>query len=179
MNSGNSADNWKLLTRRILPVPPFFWVLKKVHWSDTDAAGIVWFPNFFGWFEDAEEEIYVAALGRTRQALLDEHAFAMPRVDATAKYRSPVRAGELIRIGIASTLENPRRLRHDFEMRAEPAASCSPKASCASPAWTRPPSARATCRPRLCSLSRRCRSPPNGSGPGRPTFPGCRKLVTL
>jgi acyl-CoA thioester hydrolase len=102
-------------------VPPFFWVLKKVHWSDTDAAGIVWFPNFFGWFEDAEEEIYVAALGRTRQALLDEHAFAMPRVDATAKYRSPVRAGELIRIGIASTLENPRRLRHDFQMRTEPA----------------------------------------------------------
>jgi acyl-CoA thioester hydrolase len=99
----------------------FFWVLKKVHWSDTDAAGIVWFPNFFGWFEDAEEEIYVAAIGRTRQSLLDELAFAMPRVDATAKYRAPVRAGELIRIGIACTLENPRRLRHDFEMRTEPA----------------------------------------------------------
>jgi acyl-CoA thioester hydrolase len=100
-------------------VAQFFWVLKKVHWSDTDAAGIVWFPNFFGWFEDAEEEIYVAALGRTRQSLLDELAFAMPRVDAAAKYRAPVRAGELIRIGIATTLENPRRLRHDFEMRAE------------------------------------------------------------
>jgi acyl-CoA thioester hydrolase len=97
-----------------------FWVQKKVHWSDTDAAGIVWFPNFFGWFEDAEEEIYVAAIGRTRQSLLDELAFAMPRVDATAKYRAPVRAGDLIRIGIASTLENPRRLRHDFEMRTEP-----------------------------------------------------------
>jgi acyl-CoA thioesterase FadM len=41
----------------------------------------------------------------------------MPRVEASAKYRSPVKAGQLIRIGIASTLENPRRLRHDFEMR--------------------------------------------------------------
>ena len=97
----------------------FFWVHKKVHWSDTDAAGIVWFPNFFGWFEDAEEEIYAAALGRPRQSLLDELAFAMPRVEASAKYRAPVRAGQLIRIGIASTLENPRRLRHDFEMRDE------------------------------------------------------------
>jgi acyl-CoA thioesterase FadM len=95
----------------------FFWVEKKVHWSDTDAAGIVWFPNFFGWFEDAEEEIFTAALGRTRQSLLDELQFGMPRVEATAKYRSPVRAGETIRVGIASTLENPRRLRHDFEMR--------------------------------------------------------------
>jgi acyl-CoA thioester hydrolase len=99
---------------------PFFWVHKKVHWSDTDAAGIVWFPNFFGWFEDAEEEIYAATLGRTRQSLLDELAFAMPRVGASARYRAPVRAGDLIRIGIASTLENPRRLRHDFEMRADP-----------------------------------------------------------
>jgi acyl-CoA thioesterase FadM len=104
----------------MIPPMQFFWVHKKVHWSDTDAAGIVWFPNFFGWFEDAEEEIYVAAIGRTRQSLLDELAFAMPRVDASAKYLAPVRAGDLIRIGIASTLENPRRLRHDFEMRADP-----------------------------------------------------------
>jgi YbgC/YbaW family acyl-CoA thioester hydrolase len=95
----------------------FFWFQKKVHWSDTDAAGIVWFPNFFGWFEDAEEELFTATLGRTRQSLLDEIDFGMPRVEASAKYRSPVRAGQTIRIGIASTLENPRRLRHDFEMR--------------------------------------------------------------
>ena len=95
----------------------FFWVQKKVHWSDTDAAGIVWFPNFFGWFEDAEEELYFATLGRTRQSLLDSVRFGMPRVEATAKYKSPVRPGETIRIGIRSTLENPRRLRHDFEMR--------------------------------------------------------------
>ena len=95
----------------------FFWVQKKVHWSDTDAAGIVWFPNFFGWFEDAEEELYTATLGRTRQSLLDDLGFGMPRVEASAKYKSPVRPGERIRIGIRSTLENPRRLRHDFEMR--------------------------------------------------------------
>jgi acyl-CoA thioesterase FadM len=34
-----------------------------------------------------------------------------------AKYHAPVRPGQTIRVGIASTLENPRRLRHDFEMR--------------------------------------------------------------
>ena len=48
------------------------WLHKKVHWSDTDAAGIVWFPNYFGWFEDAEEELYAVVVGRHRQALLDE-----------------------------------------------------------------------------------------------------------
>ena len=97
----------------------FFWVLKKVHWSDTDAAGIVWFPNFFGWFEDAEEEIFAATLGRSRQSLLDALNFGMPRVEASAQYRAPTRPGQVIRVGIASTVENPRRLRHDFQMRNE------------------------------------------------------------
>jgi YbgC/YbaW family acyl-CoA thioester hydrolase len=94
-----------------------FWVEKKVHWSDTDAAGIAWFAHYFRWFEDAEEELYTAVLGRTRQSLLDDLKFGMPRVEATTKYVAPVRAGQTIRIGIASTLENPRRLRHHFEMR--------------------------------------------------------------
>lgn len=97
----------------------FFWVLKKVHWSDSDAAGVVWFPNFFGWFEDAEEELFTATLGRTRQALLDELQFGMPRVEAHAKYHAPVRPGQTVRIGIRSTLEHARRLRHEFEMRDE------------------------------------------------------------
>ena len=95
----------------------FLWVRKKVHWSDTDAAGIVWFPNYFGWFEDAEEELFAVVLGRSRQSLLDDLALAMPRVEASAKYRAPVRAGQLIRIGLRSRLENPRRMRHEFEMR--------------------------------------------------------------
>ena len=96
---------------------PFLWFLKKVHWSDTDAAGIVWFPNFLGWYEDAEEELFAVILGRTRQAILDELAYAMPRVESSAKYRAPVRAGQLVRIGLRSVVENPRRLRHEFEIR--------------------------------------------------------------
>ena len=65
------------------------WIRKKIHWSDTDAAGIAWFPNFFGWFEDAEEELYTAVLGRSRQSLLDADRFGMPRVAAHAEYRAP------------------------------------------------------------------------------------------
>ena len=98
---------------------PFFSVHKKVHWSDGDAAGIAWFPNYFGWFEDAEEELFVAALGRTRQSLLDQGRFGMPRVEAHIRYEAPVRIGTLLRIGIDARLENPRRLRYGFEMTRE------------------------------------------------------------
>ncbi|MGE3277477.1 MAG: acyl-CoA thioesterase [Vicinamibacterales bacterium] len=95
----------------------YFQVRKKVHWSDTDAAGVVWFPNFLGWFEDAEEELYASILGRSRQSVLDAHGFGMPRVEVSVKYRSPARAGQVVRVGLRSTLEHARRLRHDFEVR--------------------------------------------------------------
>lgn len=94
----------------------YFSVLKKVHWSDGDAAGIAWFPNYFGWFEDVEEELFVAALGRSRQSLLEEGRLGMPRVEAHIRYEAPVPIGTLLRIGVDPTMENPRRIRHAFEM---------------------------------------------------------------
>ena len=94
----------------------FFQIRKKVHWSDTDAAGVAWFPNFLGWFEDAEEEMF-ASLGQARQALMDRHRFGMPRVEVGARFRAPARAGQLVRVGIETTVEKPRRLRHQVEIR--------------------------------------------------------------
>lgn len=96
----------------------YFQIRKKVHWSDTDAAGVAWFPNFLGWFEDAEEEMF-ASLGQARQALLERHRFGMPRVEVSARFRAPARAGQVVRVGIETTMENPRRLRHQFEIRDE------------------------------------------------------------
>ena len=97
----------------------FFVVRKKVHWSDCDAAGIAWFPNYLGWFEDAEEELFAVALGRPRQALLDGLRFGLPRVEAHVRYEAPVRMGTTLRVGIDPRIENPRRLRYTFEMSRE------------------------------------------------------------
>lgn len=95
---------------------PFFMIRKKVHWSDSDAAGVVWFPNFLGWFEDAEEELY-AALGKTRQALLNDLGFAMPRVEAQIRFASPARPGQTVRIGVDVAIVNPRRMKYTFDIR--------------------------------------------------------------
>jgi acyl-CoA thioester hydrolase len=95
---------------------PSFAIRKKVHWSDSDPAGVVWFPNFLGWFEDAEEELY-AALGKTRQTLLNELGFAMPRVEAQIRFASPARPGQTVRIGIDAAIVNPRRMKYTFEVR--------------------------------------------------------------
>lgn len=94
----------------------FFSVLKKIHWSDVDAAGIAWFPNYFAWFEDAEEELFLAALGRPRHTVLETGRVGLPRVEAHIRYEAPVKMGTLLRIAIDVGLENPRRLRYTFEM---------------------------------------------------------------
>jgi acyl-CoA thioester hydrolase len=94
----------------------FFRSLVRVHWADTDAAGVVWHGNFFRWFESAEEEIY-RALGRPRQALLDELGVMMPRVDVRARFESAARPDELLAIGLALTELSERRIGFSFEVR--------------------------------------------------------------
>jgi len=87
--------------------------LVRVHWADTDAAGVVWHGNFFRWFESAEEELY-RALGRPRQALLEELGILMPRVDVHATFKSPARPDELLAIGIAVSELSERRVAFSF-----------------------------------------------------------------
>lgn len=94
----------------------FFVVHKKVHWSDGDAAGIAWFANYLGWFEDVEEELYATALGRSRQSLIDGEHIGLPRVEAHIRFTAPVPIGTLLRIGVEAAVENPRRLRYTFAM---------------------------------------------------------------
>ena len=89
---------------------------RRVHWGDCDAARVVWFPRFLEWFEEAEEELY-ETLGQPRQRLLERLQFGMPRVELHTDFHSPARAGDNLRVGIASLVENPRRIRHDFEIR--------------------------------------------------------------
>lgn len=94
----------------------YFRSLVRVHWADTDAAGVVWHGHFFRWFESVEEELY-RALGRPRHALLHELGILMPRVEVHARFRSPARPDELLEIGIAVSELSARRIGFTFDVR--------------------------------------------------------------
>ena len=98
------------------PELALFRALVRVHWADTDAAGVVWHGNFFRWFESVEEELY-RAVGRPRQALLEELGVMMPRVDVHARFKSPARPDELLVIGVAVSELSERRIGFSFEVR--------------------------------------------------------------
>ena len=61
---------------------------RRVHFSETDVAGIVHFSNFFRYFEDAEHALW-------RDAGLSIHPerspIGWPRVSASCEYHRPLR----------------------------------------------------------------------------------------
>jgi len=97
-------------------VSDFFRVNVRVHWADTDAAGIVWFGNFLRFFEEAEDEMF-RALGRTRLELTRDFGILMPRIEAHCRFKSPARAEEVLEVGIAVEEMTERRIAYLFDAR--------------------------------------------------------------
>jgi len=85
------------------------------YWSDADPAGIVFFPHFFRYIEQAEEELFRAA-GSNRQHLLEQHRVWMPRVEAFSKFLRPIRVGEAFRVRLDPQLKGDKTIRYEFEI---------------------------------------------------------------
>ena len=92
-----------------------FEVKIQTYWADTDPAGIVFFPHYFRFVEQAEEELYRAA-GVSRKQLLKEHNVWLPRVEAFAKFLSPIRDEAAIRVRLMPSMKGQRTIRYDFEI---------------------------------------------------------------
>ncbi|RLL43977.1 acyl-CoA thioesterase [Oceanobacillus piezotolerans] len=61
----------------------------KVRWGDTDAAGIVFYPNFYKWMDEATHE-YFTAIGFPTSALYTEQQIATPLLEANCQFKSPL-----------------------------------------------------------------------------------------
>ena len=85
------------------------------YWADADPAGIVFFPHFFRYVEQAEEELFRAS-GANRQALLEEHRVWMPRVEAFSKFLRPIRVSEAIRVRLNPQFKGEKTIRYEFEI---------------------------------------------------------------
>ena len=70
----------------------------RISFGDCDPAGIVFYPNFFRWFDAATHEMFGAVGLRTAQIARDTGLIAWPLVDARASFRSPARHGETVEL---------------------------------------------------------------------------------
>ena len=87
----------------------------QTYWADADAAGIVYFSNFFRSVEQAEEELFRAS-GSNRQELLERNHVWMPRVEAFSKYVRPMRVGARIRVQLRPRFKGTKTIRYEFDI---------------------------------------------------------------
>ena len=87
----------------------------QTYWSETDAAGIVYFPNFFRFVEHAEEELFRAA-GKELLPLIKEQQVWLPRVEAFSKFSKPIRMGAAIRVRLQPQIQGQKTIRYNFEV---------------------------------------------------------------
>ena len=70
----------------------------RVEWGDCDPARIVYYPNFFRWFDQATRNLFeVNGLGWAE--LFERYGTrGMPLVDARSSFRRPARFGDTLAI---------------------------------------------------------------------------------
>ena len=69
-----------------------------IHWGDCDPAGIVFYPQYFRWFDCATSDLF-AAQGLDLPTLFkDQGILGIPILDAGAKFMRPSRFRDVITV---------------------------------------------------------------------------------
>lgn len=87
----------------------------RVSYRDTDQMGVVYYANYFAWFEIARTEL-LRAQGITYREIEREKRLALPAVEVHCKYRAPARYDDIVVIKTAITQMKNTSLRFDYEL---------------------------------------------------------------
>lgn len=68
----------------------------RVEWGETDAAAIVFYPNYFRWFDRATHDLF-RQIGCPVEAIA-ERGYVIPIIEAQARFRSSLKYGDEVRV---------------------------------------------------------------------------------
>ncbi|MBV8790583.1 MAG: acyl-CoA thioesterase [Pseudolabrys sp.] len=101
----------------------------RIEWGDCDPAGIIFYPRYFGIFDNATAGLFEAALGMTKLKYLDAYEFAgFPLVDTRSTFHKPTRFGDDVEV--KSTIEfgtSSFTVHHRLTLAGELCAECTEK----------------------------------------------------
>ncbi len=95
--------------------PKTFRTTFRVCWSDTDAAQVVHFSNYFRFFEKAEEEFYRHLGFSFTDAKLSKGLW-FPRVEALCQYKRPARFNDLIEVELEVEELKEKSVKYQFRI---------------------------------------------------------------
>jgi 4-hydroxybenzoyl-CoA thioesterase len=82
--------------------------LVTVEWGHCDPAGIVYFPNYFTYFDSSTNALFLRALGCNKYEMLKRYGIVgIPLVDVGARFILPSTFGDVV--SIESTVAEIRR----------------------------------------------------------------------
>lgn len=69
----------------------------RVNFGDTDAAGIVYYPNYFKWFDIAGHQFF-RSIGLPPSKLATEQNIILPLLDVSCTFEAPLYYDEIITV---------------------------------------------------------------------------------
>lgn len=90
----------------------------KVRWSEADPAGIVFYPRFFEWFDLGTEALFDSLGLPWRELFPASQIVGVPIVETGARFASPVRYGDEVRIEttVSEVREKTFRVEHEVSV---------------------------------------------------------------
>lgn len=86
----------------------------RVRYAETDKMGIVYYANYFIWFEVGRTDLLRDSGWSYRD--LEAEGIRLPVVDAHCAYRQPARYDDELEIRTTGTLASPVRLEFNYEI---------------------------------------------------------------
>ena len=91
----------------------------KVRFSDTDPAGVMYFPRFLDRFHGVFEDWFDEQLGMPYHWVLEDNRIGFPTVHTECDYRKPCHFGELLDIELTVTRVGGRSFTCTYKVRAQ------------------------------------------------------------
>jgi len=86
----------------------------RVRYAETDQMGVVYYANYFVWFEVGRTD-WLRETGWSYRAM-EADGVSLPVIEAHSDYRQPSRYDDEIEVRTRATLLSPIRMRFDYEV---------------------------------------------------------------
>lgn len=87
----------------------------RVNWGDTDKAGIVYYPNYFKWFDIAGHQFF-RSIGLPPAELAEKRQIILPMLDVRCTFEHPLYYDDIITIKTAVAEINNKTIKLSHEV---------------------------------------------------------------
>jgi acyl-CoA thioester hydrolase len=86
----------------------------RVRYADTDKMGVVYYANYFVWFEVGRTDLLRESGWSYRE--METEGFSLPVIDAHCAYRAPARYDDELEVRTTGVLVSPVRVQFAYEI---------------------------------------------------------------